>query len=438
MHISMILGRTVLKRMSNQRSLLFEQDLPRISAVTAVYKGTKGKHGTPTLLRSYRSRKKPPPEFKCTIWQAGRATSATKLAFKPIQLGQSIFLDEGYGMTTLDRSPTYNPSPQILDEAVTNEWPGREVGLFLSVGTGKRADSSNHMQPEWWEGIAGGLGDFAEAKRKLMLKIHGCEKTHEDMASHHLEKYGVKKDSYFRLNVDVGVGEYGMNEWDRLPQITESTQRYLDKADIRSMIEKAAEKMARIENDRQSHRIPETSLVTDEYKKHAHPFAPPPPHPDAVELPGELPGEEPPSLYPRPLSTPGPQYPANPHYSYQQPLYSPQDKFAVLPSDDISHRTNQAPSRGSHELPSSRGNDSYRGYQTYSTDSSPLSSPRKSQETQAPPLPPKTPINFPDGEDVRRHTVPPRGNGHVILPYPDDDGPPPTVNMARKPEYIRR
>ncbi|MCJ1467524.1 hypothetical protein MMC07_006149 [Pseudocyphellaria aurata] len=408
------------------------------TAVTAVLKGTKGKHGTPTLLRSYRSRKKPPPEFKCTIWQAGRATCATKLAFKPIQLGQSIFLDEGYGMTTLDRSPTYNPSPQILDEAVTNEWPGREVGLFLSVGTGKRADSSNSMQPEWWEGIAGGLGDFAEAKRKLMLKIHGCEKTHEDMASHHLEKNGVKKDNYFRLNVDVGVGEYGMNEWDRLPQITESTQRYLDKKDIRSMIERAAEKMARIENDRPSRRIPETSPVTDGYKKFAQPYALPPPHADAVELPVELPNDEQSSLYPRPLSTPGPQYPANPHYSYQQPHYSPQDKFVVLPSDDISHHPNQAPSSGSQELPSSRGSDSYRGYQTYSTNSSPVPSLRKSQDSQAPPLPPKTPISFRDGEDVRRHIVPPRGNGHVILPYPDDDGPPPTVNMARKPEYIRR
>lgn len=341
-------------------------------------------------------------------------------------------------MTTLDKSPTYNPSPLILDEAVTNEWPGREVGLFVSLGTGKRADSSNNMQAEWWEGIAGGLGDFAEAKRKLMLKIHGCEKTHEDMMGHHLEKYGVKKDNYFRLNVDVGVGEYGMNEWDRLPQITESTQRYLGNADIRTTIERAAEKMARIENDRQSYRIPVTGPATDGYEKYAQSFVPPPPHPDAVELPAELPDQNAPSLYPRPLSTPGPRYPASLHYSYHQPLYSQQDKFAVLASDDLPHYTNQAPSRRSHEPPPSSGNDSYKGYQAYSSGSSPLPSPRRSQETQAPPLPPKTPINFPDGEDIRRHTAPPRGNAHVILPYPDDDGPAPMVNMARKPEYHRR
>lgn len=411
--------------------------------MTAVLKGNKGEKGTATLLRSYRSRVKPPPEFKCTIWQAGRATSATKLAFKPIQLGQSIFLDEGFGMTTSAGKPTYNPSPEILEEAVVNEWPQREVGLFLSVGTGKRADSSNHMHAEWWEDIAGGLGDFAEAKRKLIEKIQGCEKTHEDMMSNHLEKHGIKKDNYFRLNVDVGVGEYGMNEWDRLPQITASTQKYLGTADVRAMIERAAEKMARIENYGQNYRTPANGPYTAGHEKYEQTFVLPPPHPDAVELPVELPDGDPSLLYPRPLSTPGPRYPADSRYSYQQSLYSPQDKFAVLASDDIPHYTNQAPAERSHELPPSRGNDAYRAYQTYSSDSSPLPSPRRSQETQAPPtqappLPPKTPITVPDEEDVRGHTIPPRRNGHVILPYPDDDRPPPTVNMARKPEYIRR
>ena len=60
-------------------------------AVTAVYKGSRT-NTPPVLLRSYDSRREPPPEFECTIWQAGRATSATGLAFKPIQIGQSVFI----------------------------------------------------------------------------------------------------------------------------------------------------------------------------------------------------------------------------------------------------------------------------------------------------------------------------------------------------------
>lgn len=399
--------------------------------MTAVYKGA-GKGDAPALLRSYRSRKKPPPEFKCKIWQAGRATCATKLAFKPIQLGQSVFLDEGDGMINLDRSPTYNPAPQILDEAVLDEWPGREVGVFLSIGTGKRPGGTSNMQSEWWEGFVGGIGDFAEAKRKLMLKIEGCEKTHQDMLSTHLRKRGVSEDRYVRLNVEVGVGEFGMNEWNRLTDIRNNTELYLNKPEVKGTIEKAAMKMAKIEEERHGH-VPVTPSTSNYYENFDSTYVPPPPSdPYAVELPGE--GT--PSLYPRPLSTPGPQYPASSQYTYEQAI-SPQDKFSLLPADEAPQYTEQPPTRDSQHLPGTRSH-SHRSQFPHSPNSSGGPSPRRSHEAQAPPLPPKTPIPFPEKEDTRRHTVPHRTNGQVVLPYPDDDGPPPPVNMARKPDYIRR
>lgn len=175
--------------------------------MTAVYKGTstsRSKTSPAALLRSYDSRKEPAPEFECTIWQAGRATAATALAFKPIQIGQSIFLDEGAGK--------YNPSPQILDEAVCNEWPGREVGVFVSIGTGKRPSGTNSQQHLWWEDFVGSsMGDFAEARRKLINKIEGCEETHTFMMHKHLHDRNVNPENYYRFNVEVGVGEFGMN-----------------------------------------------------------------------------------------------------------------------------------------------------------------------------------------------------------------------------------
>jgi hypothetical protein len=45
---------------------------------------------------------------------------------------------------------------------------------------------------------------------------------------------------------------------------------------------------------------------------------------------------------------------------------------------------------------------------------------------EPPPLPPKTPILEPSAV---------AGRGRPPLPYPLDDGPPPAVNMARKPDY---
>jgi len=191
-------------RWGNPNTLLYDMRQNRTkTAVTAVYKNTP-RGGSAALLRSYDSRKEPASEKECTIWQAGRATSATGLAFKPIQVGQSVFIDEGAG--------NYNPSPQILDEAVINEWPGREVGVFVSIGTGKRPSNTGNQQHLWWESFVGGaMGDFAEARRRLINKIEGCEETHRYMESEHMTKRGVNPTCYYRLNVEVGVGEFGMN-----------------------------------------------------------------------------------------------------------------------------------------------------------------------------------------------------------------------------------
>ena len=202
-----------------------------------MYRGS-GSHSAPALLRSYDSRKEPAPEFNCAIWQAGRATCATGLAFKPIQIGQSIFIDEGNGK--------FNPSPQLLDEACLNEWPGRDVGVFVSIGTGKRPKGTDQQQSQWWESFVGGaMGDFAEAKRRLLSKIEGCEATHQYMMREHLSKRQVNNDNYYRLNVEVGVGEFGMNEWHRLSDISANTRMYLNRSEVQSMNHDASLKMGK-------------------------------------------------------------------------------------------------------------------------------------------------------------------------------------------------
>jgi hypothetical protein len=67
----------------------------------------------------------------------------------------------------------------------------------------------------------------------------------------------------------------------------------------------------------------------------------------------------------------------------------------------------------------------------------------------APPLPPKTPLPYPDNiaplsptvGSPMRHASYNGGSFNIaplrqaLPPYPDTDGPPPIVNIARKPEY---
>ncbi|KAF1824484.1 FabD/lysophospholipase-like protein, partial [Dissoconium aciculare CBS 342.82] len=223
-------------RLGNPNALLYDTRENRTkTAVTAVLKGTP----VTTLLRSYDSRREAAPDVNCTIWQAGRATAATQMAFKPIQIGQSVYLDEGAGR--------YNPSPMILDEAVQNEWPGRAVGVFVSIGTGKRPASTTSSQHEWWAGLLGSsMDDFADARRKMIAKLEACEDIHEFMVNHHLAARGVAVEDYFRFNVEIGVGEFGMNEWNRLADISINTRRYLAENATQTQSANTATKLAKV------------------------------------------------------------------------------------------------------------------------------------------------------------------------------------------------
>ncbi|KAL8735284.1 MAG: hypothetical protein Q9181_002859 [Wetmoreana brouardii] len=417
-------GSNVRAGHGNPDALLYDSRPNRTrTAVSAVLKGSHG--GTSVLLRSYPSQTQRTIESESTIWQAGRATCATGLAFKPMKIGVSVFQDQGIGV--------FNPSMQVLDEAILNEWPGRRVGLFVSVGCGKRA--KNARESFWWEGMA---GDFAEAKRRLMAKIDKCEDIHTEMVgdedyeqgrnekerlnekASYLRINGVPRDNYIRLNVDEGVGELNMNEYDKLDKITGATERYLHKAEVRGLIDRGAEKMWEIQTLRQGR----NPYMEAAFEDSAPAYVPPAPIPNAVELPGE----DPPSLYPRPLSRPGPQYPAQYSHPFEQ-ITSPQDKFTIISSDqpppsvDITPRLSEDSSfRPSSEL--------------YGSDRPRAEEPRRSFDSVPPPVPPKTPMQYHD--DPRRHTVPHRTNNPASLPYPDTDGPPPVVNMARKPQFVHR
>lgn len=412
-------------------------------AVTAIYKGSPRGSG-PAILRSYDSRKEPAPEFNCTIWQAGRATSATGLAFKPIQIGQSMFIDEGAGQ--------YNPAPFVLDEACINEWPGREVGVFVSIGTGKRPAGSDHNQHLWYEGF---MGDFAEARKRLVQKIEGCENTHQMMLKEGLMKRGVNVENYYRLNVEIGVGEFGMNEWNRLADISTSTRRYLGKHDVQRMNLDAAAKLAKIHFAKQRLEgrtakaqdgladVPEASVLQD---------------PLAVELPAEVPppqrvapnrpsyenGSESLAVRP-PVPTHSPRSssdsrrqktpPTSATGSFQSPTIKPEDRLLVNAPTPDQYRT-----AGGADKIAIMSLDEYPR-----VNDPPLVNAVQALRQEPPPLPPKTPIQDGTANGGRKAAVyrerlnsAGRDTTRPPLPYPDDDGPPPIANMARKPEYGAR
>ncbi|RDA84738.1 hypothetical protein CP532_5235 [Ophiocordyceps camponoti-leonardi (nom. inval.)] len=377
-------------RLGNADARLYDARENRTkTAVTAIYKESPP-DSPPVMLRSYDSRREPPPEFDCKIWQAGRATCAIGLAFKPVRIGQSWFHDDGVG--------TFNPAPEALDEAVVNEWPGREIGVFVSVGTGKRPRSSDANQHSWYDGL---LGDFAEARKRLIMKIEGCEDIHEYMQQEHLAKRGVNRENYYRLNVEMGVGEFGMNEWHRLGDISTGTRRYMARDKEQRMIHGISTKLAKIVRakarwDRAARGMPEP-VKSNEIDL-----------PMAVELMGDVPT----------------MFPAPPHSPESRSSFdSGSDRLLV-----------SAPTPAQYRLATTSDKIAVMG-----PDEHPRPPPQQSAPPPAitpPPLPPKTPLPGSQRRQPQQRPLPPPRPPRVPTPpYPLDDEPPPPVNMARKPGY---
>ncbi|KAH9827536.1 Patatin-like phospholipase [Teratosphaeria destructans] len=411
-------------RWGNRDTLLYDTRENRTkTAVTAVLKGTS----TTTMLRSYDSRKETAPDVDCTIWQAGRATSATALAFKPIKI--------------------------VLDEAVANEWPGREVGVFVSIGTGKRPAGTNHKQHEWWEGFLGGsMGEFAEARRRLISKMEGCEDTHQYMLREYLSKRQVNGENYFRFNVEVGVGEFGMNEWNRLSDISTSTRTYLSKRETETMNHGAAQKLAKIHFAKLRHFQAGSRQQNGEAAGRSSwqnpwdrplPTVPPPSNPMAVELPGD-------DSYMQTLQF-------RPVASYEhRPSIADQKYTVVTMGDDGFAQAGSSP-QSPHQIVNPYSTQQASPQSPYlahhnsttSEHSNPGHSPRPSGEHHVrpspPPLPPKTPLPYPDHSGTPTSPHFPSDSGGAPrtfmnmgdlgrrLPYPDVEGPPPAVNRENKP-----
>jgi len=250
-----------------------------------------------------------------------------------------------------------------------------------------------------------------------------------------------------------------MNEWNRLADISTSTRRYLSKSDVQRMNIDCAAKMAKIFRARvrvglepgfegygNSHEDHGDRLGTGKKLPNV-----PEADPMAVELPA---GDVPIQMQPRRSPPPRPSYESgqenlavpsvtrsSPRTSQDRisppgssgnhsPAAPPRNPDTRLPNDDKFIVNNPTPS----QYRSAAGADkiAIMSLDEYPRPKEPVL--KQPQRMEPPPLPPKTPIQ--DGLGDRRPGG--AGRGGIQLPYPMDDGPPPAVNMARKPEYNGR
>jgi hypothetical protein len=273
-------------------------------------------------------------------------------------------------------------------------------------------------------------------------------------------------DNYYRLNVDVGVGEFGMNEWNRLADISTNTRRYLASSEVQSMNVEAATKLARIY--RANQRWFQVGQNPNRYSWEVErPIPAPPAIEGAVELPAEAVLPYPHTAIPQPTISTNQNTLSAPQNYHRT---SDDDKFVVQApepqqwekqqqlrqrrSGDL-HLQNPSGSTSFPQLPR-RSNESGRPSAPQSSSQSlpDVENPRPHNPNEPPPLPPKTPINGPPPPGAPPPALPVTAAGHTsvtssqgarltrppgginVLPYPNNDGPPgaPPVNWGRKPE----
>lgn len=190
----------------------------------------------PVILRSYdiqgieTERASP-----CTIWQAGRATSAAPTFFKPIELDGQSFSDGA----TIANNPTY-----IAIMEASKIWRPVDIDCILSLGTGREEDHTmanatlDMLGPRvTWicERVLSRFFYF-----RLQLAIYSLHAMTGTEATHHNTRIMVdayradaetpnvdRKEVYFRLNPDIKSVKAGLDSVGKMSELSAVAKKYM-------------------------------------------------------------------------------------------------------------------------------------------------------------------------------------------------------------------
>jgi patatin-like phospholipase/acyl hydrolase len=138
----------------------------------------------------------------CTIWQVARATSAATTFFKPIEIGRDAirFIDAGFGYN--------NPCDELIKEA-RRVLPRHRKLQVLSIGTG-----------------LGGVVNIKDRRMSIITALKRMATSSQKVATSLEDRYG-DSGLYFRFNVDRGLDDITLSDWEQASTISAHTQNYL-------------------------------------------------------------------------------------------------------------------------------------------------------------------------------------------------------------------
>jgi len=154
------------------------------------------------------------------IWEAARATSAAPTFFERIVIDEEPFIDGGMGRN--------NPINQVLEEAELM-FPDRNIACIVSLGTGQ-AETISIPKPDWLQRVI--PLHVVNAMRKIATD---CEESAEAAA----RRFEHTPGTYFRFNVDQGLQDVRLEQWDKLDEVRAHTGQYIRKMDVNPRLKAA-------------------------------------------------------------------------------------------------------------------------------------------------------------------------------------------------------
>ncbi|KAM0438146.1 hypothetical protein ACHAQK_006880 [Fusarium lateritium] len=139
----------------------------------------------------------------CTIWQVARATSAATTFFKPIRVGRDDieFIDAGFG---------YNNPCEVLIAEAQAQFPNRKKMQVLSIGTG-----------------LGDVVSIGDTRKSILKALKSMATTSRKVDSRLVERFG-DEGVYYRFNVDRGLDDVTLSDWEKSSKISAHTRNYLE------------------------------------------------------------------------------------------------------------------------------------------------------------------------------------------------------------------
>lgn len=190
----------------------------------------------PALLRSYENPKMPGLLYdESCIWEACRATSAAPTFFDPITIGS-------WNQRFADGAVGYNNPMNVVYREAGTIWPERiDDATLVSIGTGSAPGTA----------FEGNIRQIIDALSKIVTQT---ENVANDFFLDHRQM--LLEDRLYRFNVQHGLADVGLEEYQERGKIATTTQSYLTNAVTRVNVDKCVSSLVRTDREKRAETRP--------------------------------------------------------------------------------------------------------------------------------------------------------------------------------------